>query len=499
MSKKIYALLLLALSINLSAQSNSKIDSLKNALKSAKEDTNKVNLLDQIVEEYVSIMLRDTAFNYAKTGLSISRKLKYKKGIVVHLKNLSDYYVRKQNQSKALELIFEAYKIAEEENLEFESIQVLSGISFAYTSFNDYKEAIKYKFKEWKKREALILDQKYRENNLEKLNNDSLRISLSIATLSFYHLKINELDSAFFYGKRAISVANNIHKKDASYLAYQLNCLGFAYRLAGNADSAMLLFRSSIKQSQLSKKKNNKITNLYKSYWEIAILFHEANQIDSSIYYAELALSYCQQLKWDKDALDIEILLAKNYTGRDNTKAVFYYQKSSVLRDSLYNKEKTEQLQNLTFNEKERQKELENQRKLAEAKRQKQINFTIIGLSIFLFIICFIALSRSIITSEKVNTFLAGLAVMMLFKFWNMLTDPYIEFKVSDNPAILFFTAIISASLLSPIQKPIKKWLKTRMLAKAKANAEAEPKTKKKKKVVKKVEPKTEGDTQQEQ
>ena len=70
-------------------------------------------------------------------------------------------------------------------------MSVLSGISFAYTSFNDYKEAIKYKFKEWKKREALILDQKYRENNLEKLNNDSLRISLSIAKLSFYHLKIN--------------------------------------------------------------------------------------------------------------------------------------------------------------------------------------------------------------------------------------------------------------------------------------------------------------------
>ena len=76
-------------------------------------------------------------------------------------------------------------------------------------------------------------------------------------------------------------------------------------------------------------------------------------------------------------------------------------------------------------------------------------------------------MSRSIITSEKVNTLLAGLAVMMVFKFSNMLMDPYIEFKISDNPAILFFTAIVTASILSPIQKPIKKWLKVRMLAKA--------------------------------
>lgn len=59
-----------------------------------------------------------------------------------------------------------------------------------------------------------------------------------------------------------------------------------------------------------------------------------------------------------------------------------------------------------------------------------------------------------------------------------MLMDPYIEFKISDNPAILFFTAIVTASILSPIQKPIKKWLKVRMLAKA--IAKAEPKIKKK-------------------
>ena len=471
-------------SFSVKAQLNRKIDSLKVSITKSKLDTNQVFTLQQIAEEYSNIVEYDSAFKYTDIGLKLSRNLKYEKGIIIHLINSSGYYIRRQNQTKALELIFEAYKLAEEGNFQKETIQALTGISFAYTSFNNYREAIKYKYKQWKILETLISNREYRKNNFEKLNGDSLKISQAIATLSFYHIKINQLDSTFFYGKKAYAYACRIHKKDPSFLAYPINCIGFAYRLSGNKDSAMKLFRMSIQQTQLSTIKKNKITNLYKSYWEMAIIFKDLNQIDSSIYYAELALSYCKQLKWDKDAIEIEYLLAKNYSGINNSKALFYYEESAKLRDSLYNKEKAEQLANITFNEQERQKELEHQRFLAAEKRQKQIYFTIIGISVFLFVIVFIALSRSIITSEKVNTFLAGLAVMMIFKFWNMLTEPYVEFKISDNPAVLFFTAILSASALSPVQKPIKKWLKDRMLAKAKAK----PEPKKKKKIVKKTE-----------
>jgi len=468
MNKNIIAILFWAISFSVNAQSNHKIDSLKIQLQLSKQDTSRVNILDELAGEYNNIIAYDTAYKYTKTGLYLARKLKYNKGIVIHLKNICDYYVRKQNQTKALETIFEAYKITEEKNLDYESIQVLAGISFAYISFNNYKEAIKYKFKEWKKRESLINNPIYRKNNTDKLNGDSLHISVSISNLCNFHLHLKQIDSAFLYGKKSLGYVNNIHKKDPFFLAYILNNLGYAYRLKGKSDSAMFYFRNSIAQSNMSKRKLGKINCLYKSYWEISILFSDAHQIDSSNYYAELALSLCQQSKWDKDALEIETLLAKNYSGLDNSKAVYYYQQSSALRDSLYNKEKTEQLQNLTTNEKERQDELENQRKLAEEKKRKQIHYSIIGISILLFIIFFISLNRSIITSEKVNTFLATLAIMMTFKFSNMLIDPFIEFKISDNPSISFFTAIALAAALSPVQKIIQKWLKEKMLAKAK-------------------------------
>ena len=463
MKKKIYTSFFFVLSQIVLAQSNNKIDSLIRIFNHSKEDTNKVTVLNQIAEEYSSILEYDSAFKYTNFGLQLSRKLKYKKGIINHLINSSGYYVRKQNQTKALELILEAYKIAEEENLQKETLQALTGISFAYTSFNDYREAIKYKFKQWNKYEVLIRDPVYRKNNFDKLNSDSLKVSQSIATLSFYHLKINKLDSAFFYGKKAFAYANTIRKKDASFLAYPINCLGFAYRVAGNSDSAMILFRKSIQQSQLSTIKKNKITNLYKSYWEIAIIFSESHQTDSSIYYAELALSYCKQLKWDKDAMEIQSLLAKNYSGIDNSKAVYYYQQSSLLRDSLYNKEKTEQLQNITFNEQERQKELEEQKRIKEEERKKQIQYSLLALSIFIIIILFMALSRSLITSEKVNAYFATLALLMVFEFLNLMIGPYIGLITANVPAISFVTSICMALILSPLQGRFKKWLTSMM------------------------------------
>lgn len=459
MDKNIFVLLLLALSLNVNAQSRPKIDSLKIVLANSKPDTNKVNLSQQIAEEYSAILEYDSAFKYTVIGLNLSRNLKYTKGIANHLINSSGYYVRRQNQAKALQLIFEAYRIAEENDLQKETLQALTGISFAYTSFNDYREAIKYKFKQWKKYEAQLQNSEYRKENINKLNGDSLKVSQAIATLSFYHLKINELDSAFFYGKKSFLYASQIGKKDPSYLAYSMNCLGFAYRLSGNLDSAMSLFRRSIKESKLSTIKKNRITNLYKSYWEIAIIYKNKLEIDSSIYYAEIALEFCKELKWDKDALEIQNLLAKNYSGKDNNKAVYYYELSSLLRDSLYNKEKTEQLQNITFNEKERQKELEEQKRIKEEERNKQIQYSIIAIAIFITIILFITLSRTLITSEKVNAYFATLALLMIFEFFNLMISPYVGLVTSNIPALSFIIAICMTLILSPFQDIFKKWL----------------------------------------
>src|SRR5665213_623632 len=78
--KKIFSLLFfsLFLFIKLVAQDNY-IDSLKQQLVIAKEDTNKVNLLINLSWAYIW-SFADTAVTYAQKGLELSKELKYKEG-----------------------------------------------------------------------------------------------------------------------------------------------------------------------------------------------------------------------------------------------------------------------------------------------------------------------------------------------------------------------------------------------------------------------------------
>ena len=57
-----------------------KIDSLLIELQKAKEDTNKVNIINKISDEYDAIGEFAKEFNYGVEGLAIAKKIDYRKG-----------------------------------------------------------------------------------------------------------------------------------------------------------------------------------------------------------------------------------------------------------------------------------------------------------------------------------------------------------------------------------------------------------------------------------
>lgn len=466
MKTRLLIILLLTNFIFATSATNQKIDSLKILIEKTKIDTLKSLELLKLAEAYDDILEVDSALKYSKIGYNISVKAKFKSGLVQHLVNISVSYVRKKNQTKALKTIFQAFQIAEENNLQKEILKALNGVSFIYTSFDEYREAIKYKIKYWKKYEQLINDPVYKSNFENQLNYDSLKISMALGNLSTYFLKIKLIDSSLYYGDKALSFMNQISKKDPSYNAYVLNCLGSAYNLKNETSKAISLFKKSIQESLNSKSKRKSTATLYKALWELAIIFKQKGEIDSSNYYALKAYQYCSQIKWDKDLIEIQNLLANNFTGVDNTKAVYFYQQSSILRDSLFNKEKAEQLRNITFNELEREKEIEEQKIIREEERKKQIQFSLIAFGIIISILLFIILSRSFITNDKTNAYFATLVLLMIFEFFNLLISPYIGIVTSNIPILSFVTAISMALILSPIQDHIKKWLTSIMTKK---------------------------------
>jgi len=125
---KIFLLtLFLGIVFSAQAQNQNKIDSLMNALKTAKEDTNKVNTLNTLSKEDWQTSYYEEAKKYAEEALQLSEKIKYKKGIANASHNMGTAYDYQGNYPEALKNYFLSLKTEEE-------IGNKKGISISYNN-----------------------------------------------------------------------------------------------------------------------------------------------------------------------------------------------------------------------------------------------------------------------------------------------------------------------------------------------------------------------------
>lgn len=95
---------------------NAKIDSLRNVLKTAKEDTNKVKTLNTLSSVYSRMSNYYTSQKYAEEALSLSKKINFKIGEAKSHSLIGIMNERQGNYSKAMESYLASLKILEELN-----------------------------------------------------------------------------------------------------------------------------------------------------------------------------------------------------------------------------------------------------------------------------------------------------------------------------------------------------------------------------------------------
>ena len=86
----------------ISMSQNRSIDSLQQLLKSTKQDTSRVNILNKLSEEYDNNMSLDTAYKYANTALSLAKKISNLKGIAKALDNMGNVLSDQGKNDEAL-------------------------------------------------------------------------------------------------------------------------------------------------------------------------------------------------------------------------------------------------------------------------------------------------------------------------------------------------------------------------------------------------------------
>lgn len=417
------------------------IDSLNKLLATTKEDTTKINTL-------CKLSFYDQSFqhglDYAEEALRLARQIKYEKGEADCLHQIGNQYSVINNFALTLQYFLEALKIREYLNDKLGIARSYNAIGYVYIQLEDYKKAIEY----CKRADSIKIF-------------DNYRCAINYTQLGQAFLQINQTDSALNYLQRSYEKYNTV--KDKYQLNITLDGLGDVQFKMGNNDLAMAYYRQAEKNGVEYKD----TFWLSYTYLKTASLYNTVKKTDSAILYAGKSLYYAQAANVLVNIIGSARLLSGLYEGNDK-EALHYLRISQAANDSLYSRERTNQIQSMLFSETEREQELAEKKERELEERRENIQYVLIALSIITFIVLFVLLSRSIIVNEKWISFLGILGLLIVFEFINLLVHPFLE-RITNHTIILMLLALVAiASLLIPLHHKLEHWVKEKMTEKNK-------------------------------
>ncbi len=258
---------LFVVSICFAQNKNRETDSLLTVLKTAKEDTNKVNILNQLCEKAGwRIAKYDKAFEYAEGAKTLAEKLGFTKGVANSYHNIANIYYYQGKYTEALETNFASLKIREESSTGSWAdkrgiANSYNNIGMIYRDQGNLTDALKSHYASLKIREE-IGDKKgiaYSCNNIGVIYHSQGNYS---AALKNHYASLK--------AKEAIG--------DKMGVANSYNNIGIIYRDQGNYKEALKNYITSMKIRQETGDKNG----ISSSYNNIGVVyFNQGNYADA--------------------------------------------------------------------------------------------------------------------------------------------------------------------------------------------------------------------------
>ncbi len=367
----------LLLSVFAYAQQN-KIDSLKKVLLSAKEDTNRVNALNELGRELMysnpdtairlsnqalAILTRSEAKNLSETikqkllantyanlgayyylkadypnalknyfaALRIDEKLNNMEGIASHLSKIGIVYKNQADYPKALEFYFKALKITEELENKNGIATTLGNIGNVYKEQADYPKALEYYFKSLKIKEEL-----------ENKNG----IATTLGNIGSVYLSQAVYIKALEYYFKALKMAEELG--DRNLIAIQLGNIGSVYLSQANSHNVHPVERDSLlnraldyyfKSLKMSEELGNK-NGIATTLGNIGIVYYSQADYTKALEYYFKALKMSEELGYKKLQAFALGNIGSLYTKKGKfAEAEKYLKHSLELSDSLGNLE----------------------------------------------------------------------------------------------------------------------------------------------------------------
>lgn len=442
--KKYMLLIFICCSSVIYTQNYNEIDGLKKKLLKAQADTTRIYLMNAIAFDYFETN-PDSALYFTERALELSKKVNYSRGEARSLMNLGHVFRTFGNFPKSLEMQYKALQLCESIGDKHQMASAYTNIAFTYSEHGDYRQAIDYQFK------SLKIDEELKNNEY---------LAVDYLNLGDGYEKLNKLDSALHFENKAYEMA--LEYKLEEYLSVIQQNLGNIHLKLGNNDIALPFYRRAV---YYGKKMNNYLDICY-SYFGMVDLFEKTGRKDSSIFYADKAFKEASAGNLSLEKLTASTHLANLYENKNKDSTLKYLKLSVVLKDSLFNQEKIKQLQNLTFAEKIRQKEIAEAKAEEELNQRNTLQMYAIAIFIVLFIILVFIFSRLKINIQIVE-WLGIFAILLTFNFISMLLHTVIK-KYTYMPVLMFTAVAVISLILKPLHNKVTELMNKKLLKKNK-------------------------------
>ncbi len=205
------------------------------------------------------------------------------------------------------------------------------------------------------------------------------------------------LDSALLYTKLGLQRA--IKAKDSELTGNITNNLGNIYSKMHRPDTALYYYRKAL----IYEKPVDNYNAICETTLGMARILQQKGQSDSAVYYARQSIAAGWHGGFTLSVLKASQLLTGYFEKQGMTDSAYRYQKISIAaKDSLYSQEKTSAFQNLSFAERQRQQDIQEQQ---AAYRASLRFYLLIAIIVFLVAMAFV-FWRNSKQRQKANTLL---------------------------------------------------------------------------------------------
>lgn len=432
-----------------------KIDSLLTELSEAEEDSNKVNILQDLSFSYYNIN-PDRGIEYGLRGLVLSKKIDWKKGEAKCNNNLGvNYSFGKADYTLALEYFYEALKINEELGNNKGVGSNLGNIGIIYQFQNDYDKAL-----ETYKKALSIMESMGNKNG----------IAINLGNIGNIYQVQSNYDKALEYYNRVLELNEELNNKNG--IAISLGNIGNIYFLQNDYPMALEYYNKSMKYCVELGDKNGKARNLgnmgsiYIRLSKDSVLkrINETTKLVSLNKTINLSrgialIHEAKDIYEELGELNNRVSNLKNLANAYREKGDYknsdkYFREHKALQDSVFNQEKSKEISKLIRErdviEAERIKKQKQKEKAAKIAYRNNMQYLSIAIFI-IFLGVLMMLNGKIRMSEWNARGLVFMTFILLFEFIFVIIDPITDEYSEGEPFVKLGINLGIAFFLYPI------------------------------------------------